>query len=91
MDSRERMYFQCAPIHIEAAIKILRQIKKDYGEIPLAVYGGGGIHIEVLKCDKPLNELSTTFSCRHKTRKIRNGVRRHYLKKNPTTHYVWIW
>ena len=88
---RVEMFDQCAPIHIEDAIRILRKIKKKYGEIPIAGFNGDGVHIEVFKSDKPLESLSTVFTYKSKMKRISDCCLQGIPKKNPTPNYVYIW
>jgi len=84
------MLAQCAPMSISDVIKILRQAKKTYGDIPVAGHNGEGFHISVERSDKDLKDLSTTFSYGYK-RKIGPGAYRYTRKKNPSTLYIWFW
>ena len=86
-----RMYAQCSAMHIGEVIDILKKIRKEQGDIPVAGHNGDGFHIEVMRSDKPLNELSTTFSFMRRKVKIGDGAYKLIRKKNPDTKYVWFW
>lgn len=89
-EPRVEMLFQCAPLSIKRVIDILKAAKKKYGDIPVAGFNGEGLHIEVMKSDKKLEDLSSEFSW-GPPRRISKHEAIHRRKKNPDTKYIWFW
>jgi hypothetical protein len=58
----ESIYALGQPLPIDTVIRYLIYVKNKYPDIPVALLGGGGIHIDVRTAGKHQTELGKAFN-----------------------------